>query len=153
MDPAKPHIARALLPARRAAADGITAQTAQIQDKYWKEWAKYCRSCGQADPFLENVKPLQQTLLLMSFAARARTGAFGRKHQVRVQSVTDALAAITQTFKLAGKQSPVIETTGEYILPVRRVIEGFQRQDPLSIPQVAVPVDVVNQAQKSARPP
>ena len=41
-----------------------------------------------------------------------------------------------------GQCSPVYKSEGTYILPVQRVIEGFRRQDPPAIPQMAVPVPV-----------
>jgi hypothetical protein len=81
-------------------------------------------------------------VLITAFAARVRTGAYGRGDQVGVQTVTKALAAISKTCQLVGKQSPVTQTEGKYILPVERIVEGFKRQDPPAIPQMAVPIDV-----------
>ena len=81
-------------------------------------------------------------MLFTAFAARVRTGAYGQGDQVGVQTVTKALAAISKTCQLVGKQSPVTQTEGKYILPVERIVEGFKRQDPPAIPQMAVPIDV-----------
>ena len=71
---------------------------------------------------------------------------FGQGDQVRIHSVTDAIAAISKTCQLVGGKSPIYQTEGEYILPIKRVIEGFRRQDPLSIPQLAVPNKVTEMA-------
>ena len=38
--------------------------------------------------------------MLTAFAARVRQGYYGKGHQIKVQSVSDAMAAIKQTNKL-----------------------------------------------------
>ena len=55
--------------------------------------------------------------------------------------------AISKTHELVGKQTPIYQT-GEYILPIKRLIEGFQRQDPPTVPQIAAPVAVPEAALK-----
>ena len=147
-DSRKTGIASDLLLAWGAAADGVTAQTAQTREKYWRKWTQYCLDCSQSNPYLDNVDRIEQSILLLGFAARVRTGAYGLGNQVKVQSVTDALSAISQTCKLVGKPSPVLEKEGEYILPIRRLIEGFRRQDPPAIPQLALPVEVPTEARR-----
>ena len=47
-----------------------------------------------------------------------------------------------------GQCSPVYKSEGTYILPVQRVVEGFRRQDPPAIPQMAVPVEVPETAKR-----
>ena len=141
----KVDIACDLLLAWRGIANGITVQNAKAREKYWKAWTGYCDECS-ADPYLECLSRCEQGVLLTGFAARVRTGAYGYGDQVRVQTVTQALAAISTTCQLVGKQSPVYESEGEYILPLRRLTEGFRRQDPPSIPQLAVPVELPEMA-------
>ena len=54
---------------------------------------------------------------------------------------------IYKTCKLVRKTITIYKAEGEYILTVKRLIGGFWCQDPpLSIPQIAVPVDVVEAA-------
>ena len=144
----KANIASDLLLAWRAYADGVTPQTTKTRQKYWKAWASYCAACGQPNPYLDTINKVEQGIILLAFAARVRTGAFGYGHQVTVQTITDALSAISQTCRLAGKQSPTIEAEGSYILPLKRMLEGFKRLDPPSTPQMAVPVDVPEEARR-----
>eukprot|EP00957_Ditylum_brightwellii_P048492 3679503-Ditylum_brightwellii.AAC.1 len=54
----------------------------------------------------------------------------------------EALLAISKTIQLAQKHNPVYREDQKYILPVEKCIDGMQRQDPPSIPQLAVPVSV-----------
>jgi len=94
------------------------------------------------DPFLSNADTIEQGIIITAFAARVRTGFYGRGHEVKVSTVTDALAAISKTIELAGQQSPVYRHEETYTLPVQRCIEGMRRVDSPAIPQLAVPVAV-----------
>jgi hypothetical protein len=71
---------------------------------------------------------------------------FGRGTKVKVSTVTGELVAISTTIELAGKQSPLYKDKEKqtYTLNIQRMIEGFQRDDPPAIPQLAVPVTVPN---------
>eukprot|EP00957_Ditylum_brightwellii_P000472 36281-Ditylum_brightwellii.AAC.1 len=62
----------------------------------------------------------------------------------------EALAAISKTIQLAHKQSPVYREDEKYILPVEKCLEGMRREDPPSIPQLVVPVEVPIQCFRSA---
>ena len=129
---------------RRTIADGVTAQTSRTWEKYWKKWTEYCHECS-TDEYLSDCTICEKSIILTGFAARVRTGTYGRGDQVKVQSVTDALSAISQTSKLVGQpRSPVYQAEGEYIIPVKRLVEGFRRQDPpaIPIPQMAVPLEI-----------
>ena len=133
-----------LLLAGRATATGIAAQTAHTQERYWKHWCSYCHECN-VNPFLDGIPDIEQGFLVTGFAARVRSGAYGHGHRVTVQSVSQALAAISKTCQLARKRSPVYEEAGKYVLQVERCIEGFRREDPPATPQLAVPVAVPEQ--------
>jgi hypothetical protein len=130
-------------------ADGVTVQTSKTRQRYWKDWTGYCQQCN-TDPFLSSLSLCERAVIITAFAARVRTGAYGQGNQVKVQAVTDALAAISKTCELVGQCSPVYKSEGKYILPVQRVVEGFRRQDPPAIPQMAVPVEVPETARRLA---
>jgi hypothetical protein len=95
-------------------------------------------------PFLTGTSPIDINNIVTGFAANVRTGVYGRGHQVRVSTVTDALASINQTIQLAGQQTPLYRAPQVYTLPLERMIEGFRREDPPSTPQLAVPITVAN---------
>jgi hypothetical protein len=142
---AKIGVACDLLLAWRTIADGVTAQSAKARKKYWKHWTTYCTSCN-TDPYLTDLTTCEKTVIITAFAGRVRTRAYGLGNQVGVQTVTQALSVITKTCQLVGQPSPVIEKEGEYIVPVKQVVEGFRCLDPPSIPQMAVPVEVPQMA-------
>ena len=132
--------------AREAIANGVTHKTTQTRQKYWQHWRDYA-SLFTIDPFLQNSdnSNLEQELLICAFAARVRTGTYGRGSQIKVSGVSDALSAISKTFQLAGQHSPIYEEEATYKVNFQRLVEGFRREDPPSIPQLAVPITVPNQ--------
>ena len=54
-------------------------------------------------------------------------------------------AAISKTFELAGQQSPLYRWENKYKVSIERLVEGFRREDPPTVPQLAVPVIVPNE--------
>ena len=102
------------------------------------------------DPFLRQGSELEQSIIITGFASRVRTGFYGRGNQVKVQSVSEALAAISKTIELAGEQSPLYKSHNIYKLPIERLIEGYRREDPPAIPQLALPVIVPNNCYEQA---
>ena len=138
-------LASDILSARRAASSGTTPKTTRDRIKYWACWKSFATEC-RFDPFLQNTNDLERELLIQGFAARVRTGVFGRGTKVKVSTVTSALAAISTTIELAGKQSPLYKDKEKqtYTLNIQRMIEGFRRDDPPAIPQLAVPIAVPN---------
>ena len=127
----------------RAVTNGIVAKTAKGHSKYWGHWAKYASICG-TDPFLKNVPAIERDIVLTAFAARVRSGIYGRGSQIKISGVTDALASISKTIQLAGEPSPLYRAENTYHLPLQRLVEGFRREDPPSVPQLAVPITVPN---------
>jgi hypothetical protein len=89
-------------------------------------------------------------MVLTAFAARVRQGYYGNGNTIKVQSVTDAMAAISKTIELAGYRSPVYRADNKYNLSIERAVEGWRRDDPLAIPQLAVPVTVPLQMAEEA---
>ena len=102
------------------------------------------------EPFLSNTNETQQIIILTAFAARVRTGHYGRGNTVKAASVQEALSAISKTIELAGKSSPLYKAEKAFKVPVARLLEGYKRQDPPPVPQLALPVKVSDYGQKQA---
>jgi hypothetical protein len=79
----------------------------------------------KVDPFLRNTPPIERDVVVAAYAARVRQGVYGRGHQVRVQTVSDSLSAISKTIELAGEQSPLYRADNRYTLTLERLLEGF----------------------------
>ena len=130
--------------------NGVVDQNNKTREKYWNHWKAYTNAC-KSNPNLVNCSNAEKIILITGFAARVRTGHYGRGRTVRVQSVTKALAAISTTIELAGESSPIYKTEKTYKLPVARLIEGYRREDPPSTPQLALPIAVPEQCLKAGR--
>ena len=147
--PEKVKLARDFLFAWRAIANGVTHQTSKTQQKYWEHWCSYTHAC-KSSPDLQQESTLHKAILLTGFAARVRTGALGLGYEVKVQTVSDAMAAISASLELGGKRSPALKAEGEFITPLKRCLEGFRGDDPPAIPQLAVPVKLINHISTTA---
>jgi hypothetical protein len=121
--------------------NGVVDAATKTRQKYWTHWSNYTKSFGQ-NPLLDGLSDMHKLVIITAFAARVRTGHFGRGDQVRVSSIAEALSAVAKTMQLAGKPSPIHETEGIYKIPVARLVEGYRREDPPSVPQLAIPIDV-----------
>ena len=71
-------------------------------------------------------KPLQARIPPHRLCGSSQDQVYGYRDQVHVQTVTQALAAISASCQLVlgRKQSPIYESEGEYILPLKRLTKG-----------------------------
>ena len=137
----KVNFTRDVIAAGHAIDSGVVAQTTRTREKYWRHWCRYAAAI-EINPLLQETDPLIRDVVLTAFAARVRTGHYGRGRQITVQGVTDALAAISKTIELAGLKSPVYRYFNKYNLQIERCVEGMRREDPPAVPQLALPVAV-----------
>ena len=121
---------------------GVVAATAKSRIRYWNKWQSYA-SLFRIDPFLQNVPPLERDIVVTAFAARVRSGHYGRGKQVSTGEVRTALAAISKTIELVGERSPIYRADNKFNLQIQRCLEGMKRQDPPATPQLALPVTVI----------
>lgn len=139
----KVNFASDVLAAGHAIELGVVAATTKTRKRYWRHWCRYTAALF-VDPLLQNTDPIIRDTVLTGFAARVRTGHYGKGRQIKVQGVADALSAISKTIELAGLPSPVYRHHQVYTLAIQRCIEGMRRQDPPAVPQIAVPITVPN---------
>ena len=139
--------ASAVLSAWEATALGVTTKNTHDRQKYWRHWTAFT-TLTQTDPFLNpsSVSDIERDIVVGAFAALVRRGSYGRGQVIKVSGVTDALAAISKTIELAGKPSPIYRKENKYQLSIERLVEGFRRTDPPSVPQLAVPVTLAHTA-------
>ena len=133
-----------ILSAWEAIENGVVDRNNRTREKYWNHWKDFTK-IFKVDPYLEKCSSPQQIIIITAFAARVRTGCYGKGHTVRVPTVSKALAAISTTIEMGGQPLPIYKTEKAYKVPVARLIEGFKREDPPSTPQLAIPVKVPNQ--------
>ena len=112
----------------------------------WRWWTQYCAECG-VDPWLRDLGPPARSQLLLGFAARTRTGYFGKGRQVSAQSVEKALRHVAQAFVLEGYPDPRRAAAGhDLALPFAHLLKSYRDRDPAPRPQVALPVHAIDMA-------
>ena len=98
------------------------------------------------DPRLTNNSPNEHITALETFAQRVRNGEFSRCAGVRVQTVQVALCAVGATFELDGRDNPCYKRFQQvYHKCLKRLIDGYKRQDPPTERKLAVPVTVIHE--------
>jgi hypothetical protein len=112
----------------------------------FQNWRAYAGEC-KIDPWLRYHDRASQQFYLLAFAARVRTGIFGRGIQVGFQSVEKALRYVAQTLVLAGYADPR-RTPGctDLDLPFSRLLSAYKNNDPAPQPQLALPVRAIEAA-------
>lgn len=123
-----------------ATVDDSNRQTA------WKHWSTYTTQCN-IDPWLRGQSKQTKQVYLLAFAARFRTGIFGKANQVGAQSVDKALRHVAQTLVLAGYEDPRKSYGSKDLdLPFRLLLKSYTNEDPPPRPQLALPVATITNA-------
>ncbi len=119
----------------------------------WRWWQQYCTDCG-TDPWLRDTTPAICSQLLLGFAARTRTGFFGKGWQVGAQIVEKALRHVAQAFVLEGYPDPRRAGAGaDLASPFTHLLKSFRVRDPAPKPQVALPVHAIDWAAAARNDP
>lgn len=131
--------------ARRSSANGVVAQTQKVRLRHWAHWVHFAWTLHQVDPFLHDLADTTRVDLLAGFAHYVREGHAGRGHRVRVGSVQDALCAVGQTFELDDRHNPTYLPTAHKVrwARLRNQLRAYEKEDPPTLPQLAVPVTLV----------
>ena len=130
---------RDIIIAGQAIDAGVVASTTWTREKYWKAWLHYANSV-EIDPLLQDTIPIIREMVLTAFTARVRQGYYGKgNQQIKVQSVSDAMAAISKTIELAGYRSPVYWADNKCNLQIERAVEGWRQEDPPRHPPTSGP--------------
>jgi hypothetical protein len=131
---------------------GVATVDDKERIKSWDDWKRYAEGANASPYFLGMDKPSRQNLLL-AFAARIRTGLFGKGKPVGHQSVEKALRHVAQTLQLAGYDDPR-KTYGakELDLPFRHLLKSYKDADPAPKPQFALPLPTIRTAASRYEP-
>ena len=124
------------------------AATSTERSKYWQFWIQYCGVDSTSPIFTGLSQPILRRL--KGFAARVRTGYYGKGRQIKVATVQVALSAIGTSLVVAGHSihNPLHDASGKLVLPLRYLLDAYGKRDPPVLPQLAVPLEVIINAQK-----
>lgn len=144
-----PDFQKALYQSDFAAADkafraGRVEATTTARETYWKHWESYCQPVG-VDPHLSYYSTPYATRarVLTGFAARVRSGFYGRGRQIKAESARGAITAVGQTISLDAGINPTKEEHGTKLMfPVRLVLDGWRKDDGPTEKKLPVEADV-----------
>jgi hypothetical protein len=96
------------------------------------------------DPYLQDAPFQERIRLLSGFAARVRTGFYGKGNQVKNRTVSSVLTAVGQTIALACDANP-IKAVGSKRLPPRLqvMLDRYRKVDPPTRKKLPVQADVL----------
>lgn len=106
------------------------------------------------DPYLQDTPFTIQVRLLTGFAARVRTGYYGRGKQIQAGSVSNAITAIDQAIALATNTNPTKVVGSDHLIPrLQQMLDGFHKADPPTTKQLPVEADVTEYLVKLGQDP
>jgi len=99
--------------------------TTDNRKKYWERWTSYVAPLG-VDPYLQATHYEHRARVLSGFAARVRTGHYGRGQQIRVGTVISAITAIGTTISLAKGVNPTkLDFSDKFIPRLAQMFQGW----------------------------
>ena len=140
--------ARDFRAADAAITTGRVAATSEERTKFWERWTRYVQPLG-IDPYLQSVAFRDKVRATTGFAQRVRTGYYGFGAQVTTARVQTAIRAVGQTCELDLGNNPLYRAPERYIKPLELLFAGYRKEDPIPVPEIAVPVGVPNHCWKT----
>ena len=130
--------------ASQASAHGVVATTDRVRVRHFAHWIHFAQ-LQKVDPFLRHVDDKTLIEALSGFAQHVREGNAGRGNQVRVGSVQNAICAIGKTFEMDGQPNPTYQNRRgtKHWTKLQDQFRHYKRQDPATLPQLAVPVTLI----------
>jgi hypothetical protein len=121
---------------------GRMEETTKKRKTHWKRWVSYVLPLG-VDPYLQQTPYKHRVRALSGFAARVRSGIYGRGQQIRVGSVGSAITAIGTTISLAYGTNPTKIDNSDKLLPqLAQMFAGWRKVDPPTIKKLPIAIDI-----------
>ncbi len=121
---------------------GRLEKTSSKRETHWRRWSSYVLPLG-LDPYLQETPYTLRIRALSGFAARVRSGTYGRGKQVGVGTVTSALTAVGTTIALARGINPTkLDTTDKLVPRLAQMLTGWRKLDPPTLKKLPVAIDI-----------
>ena len=111
------------------------------KEAYFKHWCSYVKPLG-INPYLQHESFANKLIAATGFGVRVRTDFYGRGHIVTVSQVQTALRVVGQTCELDLGHNPLYKAHERYLKPIELMCAGFSRNEPIPVPEIAVPASV-----------
>ena len=121
---------------------GRVEETSRKRKTHWKRWVAYVLPLG-VDPYLCKTPYTIRVRALSGFAARVRSGIYGRKKQVRAATVNSALTAVGTTISLDRGVNPTkVDHTNNLLPRLAQMLTGWRKVDPPTMKKLPVAIDI-----------
>jgi hypothetical protein len=108
----------------------------------WNNGKSYLEPLG-LEPSLQDIPYVEWSRVLTGFSQCIREGYYRCGSQVRVNTVCSALTAIGQTIALAHRNNPTkLEGSNQFIPQLQQVLDGYRKEDPVSLKKRLVEANV-----------
>ena len=132
---------------------GRVAQTTKDRNKYWDCWTTYVKPM-EVDPYLQNVPFTTTTRAITGFAARVRTGHYGRGRTITAPAVNSAITAVGKTIAMARGVNPTKTFGSDKLLPrLKQMLDGWTEEDPPTVKKLPIEVDIPEYIANTAHQP
>ncbi len=116
--------------------------TTESRRKYWSRWKAYVAPLG-VDPYLQNTAFALKARVLSGYAARVRSGYYGRGWQIRADSVSAALTAVGTVISLATGINRTKEQWSDKLIPrLAQMLYRWKKYEPPTIKKLPVEADI-----------
>ena len=115
---------------------GRVAQTTKNRESRWDNWCTYVQPLG-VDPYLQTTPFGLRCRCLMGYAARVRSGYFGKGKQVQASTVTSSITAVdtnNNPTKLVGSE--------QFAICIQELLDGYRIADPPTEKKLPIEADV-----------
>jgi hypothetical protein len=113
------------------------------RDVAWRHWTAYVSPLG-LDPYLQNAPYNHAVRAITGFAARLRTGFYGRKRKITAPAVNSTIMAIGTTIALATGTNPTKINGQDKLIPrLAQMMVGWKKEDPPTMKKLPVGIDVL----------
>jgi hypothetical protein len=124
----------------RAARDIISSSRLDSDRRasVWRDWVSFCKS-RHLTGFTEDAR----IDALLAFAVAVRTGNYGRRITVHVESAQKAVRFVCQKWEMDYNIPDCRKTDGNLKLPFRWLFDHWRHEDPASKQQLALPYSAI----------
>jgi hypothetical protein len=121
---------------------GRVAQTTKNRESRWENWCMYVQPLG-VDPYLQTTPFGLRCRCLMGYAARFRSGYFGKGKQVQASTVTSAITAVGKKIAMDTNINPIkLIGSEQFIICIQELLDGYRIADPPTEKKLPIEADV-----------
>ena len=124
--------------------NGVTDATNAKQIGSFDKWRRFLEGIGINDVFLIEFTQVQRIALICAFASAIRRNEYGKtsKSKLRSGTISSTISDICSTYRTNLRDDPTLEEGGTKYIFLKRMLRGFDTEDPQVKHQKCLPLSV-----------